>query len=81
MQNVKQSTSYDIKHSNKIPLWEGWEEGYGAFSVSAYDTRDVFDYIKNQKEHHKQINIDEELRKIMIKHGVDPDKEYFQYLK
>ncbi|MBI4725779.1 IS200/IS605 family transposase [candidate division TA06 bacterium] len=38
-----------------------WQEGYGAFSVSASQLDKVRDYIKNQKEHHRQKTYREEL--------------------
>ena len=37
-----------------------WQDGYGAFSVSASRIRDVRGYIANQEEHHRRMSFAEE---------------------
>ena len=37
-----------------------WQQGYGAFSVSPSQVPVVKRYIRNQEEHHKKRNFDEE---------------------
>ena len=37
-----------------------WQEGYGAFSVSASQTADVVRYIENQAAHHAKKSFEEE---------------------
>ncbi len=37
-----------------------WQEGYGAFSVSASQTADVVRYIQNQHAHHAKKTFEEE---------------------
>ena len=50
-----------------------WQEGYGAFSVSASQTRDVAEYIQNQPEHHKKRNYEEEFLEFLRRYGIDYD--------
>jgi REP element-mobilizing transposase RayT len=50
-----------------------WQEGYGAFSVSASQTDGVIEYIRNQADHHKKRNYDEEFLELLKRHGVDYD--------
>jgi REP element-mobilizing transposase RayT len=50
-----------------------WQEGYGAFSVSASQTDGVIAYIRNQTEHHKKRNYDEEFLELLKRYGVDYD--------
>lgn len=53
-----------------------WQEGYGAFSVSASQTDDVVRYIRNQRAHHEKNNFEEEFIEFLKKHGVDYDPAY-----
>ena len=38
-----------------------WQDGYSAFSVSPQNVQKVRNYIKNQEEHHKKDNFEEEI--------------------
>src|SRR6516165_12110456 len=42
----------------------GWQNGYGAFSVSESNMEPVTAYIVNQAEHHKKFSYQEEIREI-----------------
>ena len=50
-----------------------WQEGYGAFSVSSSQTDEVVEYIKNQPEHHKKRNYEEEFLEFLRRFGIDYD--------
>jgi REP element-mobilizing transposase RayT len=47
-----------------------WQEGYGAFSVSASQTADVVRYIQNQHAHHEKKSFEEEFVEFLKKYGV-----------
>ncbi|MGO9209007.1 MAG: IS200/IS605 family transposase [Terriglobales bacterium] len=47
-----------------------WQEGYGAFSVSASNLRTVKDYIKHQPEHHAKHSFEDEFIALLRKSGV-----------
>jgi putative transposase len=47
-----------------------WQEGYGAFSVSASQTADVVRYIQNQRTHHEKKSYEEEFVEFLKKYGV-----------
>jgi len=47
-----------------------WQEGYGAFSVSASQTADVVRYIENQAAHHAKKSFEEEFLEFLTKCGV-----------
>jgi REP element-mobilizing transposase RayT len=38
----------------------GWQDGYGAFTISKSDLPDVVRYIKGQREHHHQKTFQED---------------------
>jgi putative transposase len=53
-----------------------WQEGYGAFSVSASQVKRTMAYIQNQKEHHRRKTFQEEFLEFLVKHGVKYDPQY-----
>jgi putative transposase len=54
----------------------GWQNGYGAFSVSESNVEAVTAYILNQAEHHKKFSYQEEIREIFKRHRVAFDERY-----
>jgi putative transposase len=53
-----------------------WQEGYGAFSVSASNLNQVTRYIQHQKAHHRKISFEDEFRALLRKHGVEYEPKY-----
>ncbi len=53
-----------------------WQEGYGAFSVSASQVRSVVSYIDGQKEHHRKKTFEEEFLEFLDNYGVEYDRRY-----
>lgn len=53
-----------------------WQEGYGAFSVSASDVQSVSDYIMNQERHHGKRSFQEEFVEFLKENGVEYDERY-----
>jgi REP element-mobilizing transposase RayT len=53
-----------------------WQQGYGAFSVSASNTAAVLRYIENQNAHHKRMTFDAEFQALLKKHRIEFDPKY-----
>ncbi len=53
-----------------------WQEGYGAFSVSASNVSTVERYIRNQAAHHRKMSFEEEFVALLRKHGVEFDAKF-----
>ena len=53
-----------------------WQEGYGAFSVSASNLPVVERYVRNQAAHHRKMSFEEEFAALLKKHGVEFDARY-----
>lgn len=53
-----------------------WQEGYGAFSVSASQVPIVKKYIQNQEEHHCKRSFEEEFVTLLRHCGVEFDARY-----
>ena len=77
VKRLKQESSYLLKNDSSFPNWNGWGEGYGAFTYSVSEIPTVIEYINNQKEHHKKVSFIEEYRQWLIEMGVSPDEPYF----
>jgi putative transposase len=54
----------------------GWQDGYGAFTVSASQLEAVKNYIKNQVEHHRRRTFKEEYLEFLKRNDVDYDEKY-----
>lgn len=53
-----------------------WQDGYGAFSVSASNMGAVLRYIQNQPAHHRKLSFEEEFRAMLRKHSVEYDAKF-----
>jgi REP element-mobilizing transposase RayT len=53
-----------------------WQEGYGAFSVSASQTEDVIKYIAGQAAHHATRTYEDEFLDFLKKYGVEYDPKH-----
>ena len=53
-----------------------WQTGYGAFSVSASNEKQVFQYIRDQERHHRRITFEEEFISLLRKHTISFDERF-----
>jgi len=75
---AKQSLSFairDLKANSSRWMSENgarfsWQQGFGAFSVSPSQVPSVRKYIRNQPEHHKKRNFEEEFLLLLKKSGL-----------
>ena len=75
---VKQETSKWIKEKKDyFPIFEGWGNGYAAFTYSVKERPTVIEYIKNQKEHHRHKTFREEYGEWLREMGIDPNEDLF----
>jgi len=54
----------------------GWQDGYGAFSVSESQLAKANEYIRQQEEHHRHKTYKEEFIEFLERHGVEYDERY-----
>jgi len=67
VQKLKSNSSRWLRENDR---WPGWQEGYGAFSVSPSNVETVRRYIQNQPEHHKRRSFEDEFVALLAKSGV-----------
>ena len=65
--NLKGSVSYFINQELKGENILYWQRGYGVLTVCKENFQRIYDYIKNQEEHHNKKDIWDEFEK----HNVD----------
>jgi REP-associated tyrosine transposase len=56
--------------------WTGWQEGFGAFSVSASHVAGVAEYIRGQAAHHQRHTFEEEFLSLLKRYGVQYDPKH-----
>ena len=75
---LKVGTSKWMKeHSELFPNFDGWGNGYAAFTYSERDKGMIRQYIMNQKVHHKTKTFREEYEAMLQEWGIDPTKDFF----
>ncbi len=76
VKDIKVASSIWMKESGKFPLFEGWQDKYGAFTCSIREKDMIINYIKNQKEHHKTESFYDEFRRLLIENEIEFDEKY-----
>jgi len=77
MRDLKAFSSLWLKQTGKFPKFDGWADGYAALTYSWKDKDMIVNYIKNQQEHHKHESFEDELKRLLIEHGIEIDDKYF----
>ena len=77
VRDVKAATSRWI-HSNACAPHFQWQEGYGAFTVSASLLPRVTNYIQRQEDRHRVRTFEEEYRALLEGAGVVCDERFLQ---
>jgi putative transposase len=76
MRIVKGDSSEWINKEKFTTVKFNWQEGFGAFSYSAWDVDKIYKYVMNQKEHHQQQSFFEEYEEFLKAFGIDYDRRY-----
>ncbi|WP_395738066.1 IS200/IS605 family transposase [Prosthecobacter sp.] len=76
MRELKTGTSRWIKEEGIFPAFDGWQDGYGAFTVSAGEQDAVIRYIKDQQIHHQQTDYLAEYRRMLSAARIKYDDKY-----
>lgn len=78
IKQLKGGSSYFINSQKLLSTKFQWNRGYGAFSVSQSGSIPVFNYIKEQKQHHEKVKIGEEIKSLVTLHGLTFDQDFFE---
>jgi putative transposase len=76
VQVLKACSSKWINEENAAGKDFAWQEGYGAFSVSASQTEGVIRYIERQAAHHAKRSYEDEFIEFLKRHRVEYDPKH-----
>jgi putative transposase len=76
IQLMKGGSSIWIKETLSGCRGFGWQDGYGAFSVSQSQLPGIEAYIRGQREHHRIKTFQEEYRSLLERHKIQFDHRY-----
>ena len=76
VQLIKGGSSAWLKETFHGTRGFGWQDGYGAFTVSKSLVPEVESYIRNQREHHRIKTFEEEYRAMLEKHEIRFEERY-----
>jgi putative transposase len=76
VKDIKLASSSWIKVTGTFRNFNGWQEGYGAFTYSIKEKDRLIEYVKQQKEHHKTQSFREEYMDLLAEHGIQCDEKY-----
>ncbi|GAA0191617.1 IS200/IS605 family transposase [Fulvivirga kasyanovii] len=76
VKDIKVASTIYCKSENLFPGFQGWQEGYGAFTYAFKEKGRLVEYVKNQEIHHKQVSFKDEYRNLLNEHGVQFEEKY-----
>ena len=75
VKELKRVSNLWLKEQHSIRDFE-WQGGYADFSVSASNLEQVKNYIAIQEYHHRKINFQDELRKLLRRYHIEWDERH-----
>ena len=82
IKDIKIASSIWMKAGGNFPMFEAWQDGYGAFTYSIREKDMIINYVKNQKEHHKKKTFRQEYIEFLKKFEIAYDEKYlFEWIE
>jgi REP element-mobilizing transposase RayT len=78
VKDIKVASSDYIKEQKLFSYFNGWQDGYSAFTYSIDAKNNLIEYVKNQETHHLKKSYQEELIDLLKEHGVEYDEKYLE---
>jgi len=76
VKDIKMGSSAYIKEKKLFRGFEGWQEGYGAFTYTIKEKGRLIEYVKNQEEHHKMVSFIEEYKGFLKENNIAFEEKY-----
>ena len=77
MRDLKVSSAKWLKTKPHFPLFQGWGNGYAAFTYNIKEKVRIANYIMNQKTHHATLKFEDEIRDLFHENEYDGMEKYF----
>ena len=75
VREIKKASTKWIKEKGFLRFFS-WQEGFGAFSYSPSDVKNVINYINNQKAHHRKIKFEDEYLAFLKRYEIEFNDGY-----
>ena len=76
VKDIKLGTHSLIKETGILKQFNGWQNGYSAFTYAIGAKKNLINYVRNQEEHHRTVPYLEELIALLKEHGIEFDERY-----
>lgn len=76
VREVKKSTTSFVNDQKFSKYKFQWQEGYGSFSYSQSQVKDVVKYIQNQKQHHDTTSFQDEYKEFLKRFEIEFEEQY-----
>ena len=76
LRTIKANSSKWVHDTKPTLARFGWQDGFAAFTVSKSQIEPVRQYIRDQKNHHRERDFKTELVSLLDKHDVEYDAQY-----
>jgi len=76
---IKRSSSLFINKQKLCPERFSWQEGYGAFTYSRSQLNDLYKYIENQENHHKNRTFRDEYIDYLNTNEMEFNEEFLPF--
>jgi hypothetical protein len=76
VKDIKLASDDFIKQERIFPKFNGWQDGYGAFSESIKAKDRLIEYVKNQEVHHKKVSFLDEYKALLEEFEIEFDEKY-----
>jgi putative transposase len=76
IKDIKVASSLYIKQNQLFHDFNGWQDGYGAFTYSVGAKQKLIDYVNNQEEHHQSFSFRDEYIRLLNENDIHFDEKY-----
>ncbi|HEX2967839.1 MAG TPA: transposase [Bacteroidales bacterium] len=74
--HIKRGSSLYLNQSGFCHCHFSWQDGYGAFTYSRSQLDDVYQYVKNQEQHHLEISFKKEYVDLLAENDIAYEEKY-----
>ena len=78
VKDIKLGGTSLIKEKKIFQHFNGWQDGYAAFTYSTEAKNNLIEYVNNQEAHHHKKTVKDELIELLKEHGVKYDEKYLE---
>ena len=76
VKNLKLGSTFLIKRKSLFKNFNGWQEGFGAFTYDIHSKERLVAYVINQEEHHKKKDFITEYKELLEEFKVEFEERY-----